>query len=397
MGKRLGKKEKKKREEKIPPFDPARVSGVLGEVERLLDAGTDADIADAVNLLLSQEELVLCGVISELVEKAGPEAATFLERLYSYDLSKRARKEVKKAAFILGQRGIKVQLVEGEKKPVWRLPEKPKPLGAISRIDSSGNYIIIIAVPEIVGMRLVEAVANDMQGVIEIKSNIYRQKFVQRHFQQLTENAESGIVEIDPGYCLNILKELKETQAWSGLPLPEEYGEIMQKLLVSLEELPQNPVYQIVDTKGLEDSRSLVLEGGSLLDSPSFPAWRLPADLLGEYVDKYIAAKESKIIVSQQTESARFDDIFAAAIERIFDTQMRKVFKDRLEKMAYYYAKTGDEYKARVCLATALDIAKGPKGILSDKEPFLVSITRLSIIEAAEKRKTNGEQRIIKP
>jgi len=105
------------------------------------------------------------------------------------------------------------------------------------------------------------------------------------------------------------------------------------------------------------------------LKADVFLGWGVEEERVRSYADAITEAGESKLVLSQVQKEVRVQEIYQRAVTELFGEEERRVYKKRMEEMAYYLLKRGREEEAKVSLAVALDIEKPPTTLQTN--PFL--------------------------
>ena len=107
--------------------------------------------------------------------------------------------------------------------------------------------------------------------------------------------------------------------------------------------------------------------------------------------------EDSPIIMPSQQKEERLDKIHKEMAGKFIDEEKRRLYKRRLEEMAYFLLKTNREDDAQSALAAAL--AFGPEGVPSDKHPFALRLIKegLSVYYSEKKEEKKKSNLIVTP
>ena len=165
-------------------------------------------------------------------------------------------------------------------------------------------------------------------------------------------------MEIPPGYCLELLREMGRKKAPPALEAGlKGFGDLRY-------EGPSPLIYAHVSPDEVRDRPSLLGRIGEIFEIvPFFGFWALEEEKLRPHYEEFRTASESPLALTEAQKAQRFDGIILKALEDLFPEGVRRALKRSLEELALILFQGQGRDKAEVALAAALDVERPPSAL----------------------------------
>ena len=329
-----------------------------------------------------------------------PMSARLLLRMSDVCQHKRVQKTIKRSLYRLRNKGIAVESdSSAEAKSILRPPQPEPPEGFGSGIDFVGQRLLLLAIPQAGrGLIVVRGIVSDTEGIVDFSGEEMPKKGFRDFFKRIKERSPFPIVEMAPSYVGLLFSKAYALTLDKGKKIPQDYPRVKNEIERIKKEHERPLIYSFLSIDMNEDRDSILSKAGELLKADLFLSWGLEEDRIRPYADAVLEAEESKIVLNSNQKEGRIQEVYQKALSELFDENARRLYKRRLEEMAYVLFKLGRQEEAKTSLLTALDIEKPLNPI--QPNPFLFQLVARSILallaEVYEKKK--GEPSfIVKP
>jgi hypothetical protein len=315
----------------------------LARARALARSPKDASSAELANL---SDELAFA-----VIESAVRSREAKLPQALAESARKPLAKAAKKALYQLRSMGVAVP--ENKTAPPTAAPtpkiatveELPSLLSAVS---GSGEQAVVI--PRAVrggGLEILQFVASDEKGLIHLGHGESNRSAYRKQLREIHEGQGAPAIVISQAQANQILAHATALNLQSGTSFPDGTDEALRHLGV----LPRRADLTIPAPEP-EDER-LAIEGAQLHREPEIQAWLPPEEQI-----RFLAAKMDQITHSplQLTEAQRAEQVvhlFRSAARDFFTPPMRKLYADRLWRMADFFEGLGRDKPAKLARAEA--------------------------------------------
>lgn len=328
-------------------------------------------------------------------------AVEFLTRWIGKSTSKNTTKEIRRSLFRLKSKGVPVPDLDDSSPGIFRPPQTTPVQGFASAVDAGGSRMVWIGRPQIPqGMVVFSGTLRDTEGILDFAAFESTRKKFQEFMEQTRRDFLWGVVEADPDYCAALIQEAHETQISLGKKPNPEFLK-MKGLLEPIASLPvRSLIYRYLDEEEIKHRSDLLDRSPSLFETPPFDLWYLEKEEIAKCLSLLEEASHSRILLAPHQQEGRFFEIYRQTVKELFDEKRRLLFRRRLEEMAYFLWKKGDEHSARISLAAGLALTTEDKFL--SPHPFLIELVKRTVLAVQaenqqEKRKENTGGLIIKP
>ncbi|MDI6755382.1 MAG: hypothetical protein QME78_13435 [Thermodesulfobacteriota bacterium] len=350
--------------------------------------------------LCGKEEGLDLALAASLGQWRSPHAADILKRMAAAHPSKALFKTIRKSIFRLQSMGIPVKEISDSSKTVFHPTRLAPSEGFLSPIDPFGNRFIMLFKPQIPqGVALFNTLISDIDGIIGFKALETSRKNADEYLSAFQKEDSFKLVEADPDYCLGLITESYELCKKIGKTPPADFLQL-RPLMGSSPPLPLRPlIYQHLIEEEIQSRPDLLERSASLFQAPFFKDWFLKKEESQKYLDLFKEANTSRLVLTPYQKEGRLLDIYRQAVHELFDESKRMLYRRRLEEMAYYLWKAGQENEARMSLAAALALQEESR--LLSPNPFLLELVKRSLSdrmkEEEEEKKKKIEELIVNP
>ncbi|MBM4330313.1 MAG: hypothetical protein FJ117_03635 [Deltaproteobacteria bacterium] len=350
--------------------------------------------------LCGKEEGLDLALAASLGQWRSPHAADILKRMAAANPSKALFKTIRKSIFRLQSMGISVKEISDRSQAVFHPTRLAPSEGFLSPIDPFGNRFIMLFKPQIPqGVALFNTLISDMDGIIDFNAIETSRKNADEYLSAFQQEYSFKLVEAGPDYCLRLIAESYELGQKIGKTPPADFLKL-RPLMGSSPPFPLRPfIYKHLIEEEIKSRPDLLDQSVSLFQTPFFEDWFLKKEECQKYLDHFKEANASRLVLTPYQKEGRLLDIYRQAVHEIFDESKRMIYRRRLEEMAYYLWKAGQENEARMSLAAALALREESR--LLSPNPFLLELVKRSLNdlmkEEEEEKKRKEEELIIKP
>lgn len=330
-----------------------------------------------------------------------PVSASVLERLASTASDKNVKREIKRSLFKLAQRGIPgtEREVELDRPSKANFSLAPEIEGYLSPVDGGGNYLLVLAKPQIGGgLLVIQAAVNDRHGLHRLGGNVIRRKEFRQMMNDMKSQHQISMVRIPWEYADWRLHAAYEQARAAGTEGIEDYPKLRSHLTTSEVKEQPHPVFSHIDSQVAAETAQFDA-ARRLLEEPEFGMWIIEEDLLAPYIERTVALQESRIVLNASQKEERLLTIVKDAVQGIFlDETMGPIFERRLEDVALHFVLSQRQEQAVAVLGVALGLARKELGGLLGT-PLLEDLVRRSLVlyMAREKENLPEPSLIIKP
>jgi len=163
------------------------------------------------------------------------------------------------------------------------------------------------------------------------------------------------VVEVDATYVAFLLSQAYGLTMSRGSKPPEEYVSFKAEIENLKKEGSQALIYSHLKMEEIREDDRLLRMIPELLKADVFLGWSIEEERVQSYADAITEAGESKLVLTPVQREVRVQEIYQRAVAELFGEDERRVYKRRMEEMAYYLLKRGREDEAKGSLAVALD------------------------------------------
>jgi hypothetical protein len=372
--------------------DPESAAAALqdvppGEARRVLNSIASDLGAQAVLLLRALALEPQGGVALHAVEALGSirdtAAAAALQRV-SVDASDNAlRKAARRALHRLASRGINPPPTETKVVVAGRRRGHAPVYGSYaSFIDGAGHRAIWMALESGGGLDLVTALISDTSGILDTRVYETDRASFQREVQRVMHEETFLWAEVPADYCRHLLEEAHARNAAKRASIPLEYLAWRDRIGRPEEQYDQPLAYRAINAAEVRWDPRYLDSSPSLFELRPFQSWLLDEDELAEFIRDRTVASRSGLVLAGANEQARERMIVEGAVQKLFDSTRRALYKRRLEEAAYLLWRLDRGYQARQALAAAL--AMEPAGRSMSDNPFVRRMVTWSLDVASE-------------
>jgi hypothetical protein len=361
-------KKKKQKKQKAP--DKLLLSAEdKSRLETLLENLQDIDSSKIKEHIQSPE------VAQALVQKMPPEhpnTVAILASLREAFDQKNVQKEIKRALFKLGRKGVRIPEEDQQGNTPFQMKrtDSDEPDVYLGPVDGSGGRVIFLAVPRIPkGYDIGMGVINDEHGFLEFVSGTYSKKQMKEVKAMFFEQV-SPLIETSLSHAASVLESVHSRAVGGQTEATNNYLQLRPLILNKTSPLERPFIYDFLPSEepdSLTDSRIQKLLSHKLLET-----WVVPPEEIRPLMEEITKTEESPLVMSEVQKTNRLDEIKDKALDDLYPDEKRALLKARLEEMSFVFYKLGEEEYARLSLAAALSLAE--KDTMLRVNPFLKAL-----------------------
>ena len=303
----------------------------------------------------------------------GAEALPALSALTAAGGDRAVRRAARRALYRLSQQGVTPPPRPAPKPVVERQPERAA-RAWLSGIDGSGARAAWILFEGGLGSTaLCSLIVNDTVGIVDVAGGEITKKRLEAELAALRASQKLPWVETGPARVVGLVAEALALHREKGTAPPGAFAR-WQRLFENAAG-PEPPVLPAPDPARVEQS-------AGLLELPELAGWFLdPEPVQGDAVE-LLAARESRLVVSDQIKAEREAAIVGRVIERELAPEARQRWARRLAEMALVFDATGRPEPAALARAAAAELADPAADPL--RHPFAQGLARRALEVAGE-------------
>lgn len=305
---------------------------------------------------------------------ADTDSVEALQRLERESADKGVRKAVKRALYRLEQRGMKPATA-----PIVPATPVLAPTieGWLSPVDGHGDQLVWLVKPRADGVAHLFAVINDPEGLLEVELNAVNRKALKQARQQLAEKHELHMVAADWRYCDFLIHRAFEWARARGTPMHGDYPALRTQIAREPAPEAMEPlVFTRLDRDAVRADLAALAQSADLLQEKELRTWFLNAEEARPYLEDVSGAQESPLVLSPVQQEDRVRRVLEGALSERFSGARGESYVRRLYDIAYFFAVTNREARARQALAAALALADGTRPV---EIPFCDNMVRASL------------------
>jgi hypothetical protein len=300
----------------------------------------------------------------------------------------------------LKSKGIRVEeAATGMGRSILRPPPVEPSRGFGGPIDPVGERVLLLAIPhQGRGWTVVQGVASDRTGLANFSGGEIGRKGFRSLLEEIREEGPAPVVEMDAPHVAFLLTQAYELTLSRGGTAQQEYASFKAEIESLKKGKDQCPVYSHLRAEEIPEDDRLLRKVPELLKDGVFLGWGIEEERIRPYTEALSDAGESRLVLTQVQKEIRVQEIYQRAVAELFGEDERRLYRKRMEEMAYYLLKRGREEDAKVSLAVALDLERPPTAFQAS--PFLVQLVTQSIhriLDEKRAEKSEAASFIVKP
>ena len=287
------------------------------------------------------------------------EASVFL--LSAIDLGfneKGVKKAVKRALYRLDKRGVRVEAFYDAREknfapPALKRVQREVPVAYLGPVGVRGVRSVLIVMPRAVkgqdaGMGLV----SDEEGFLQFVCGGFSRKRVRQMKESLSQDA-GPLIETSLSHAATILEEAYGCQPELKSEAPMRYLELRPRLLEETSLLERPVIYDFMTEDSISDEIPTDSRLKRLFDHDLMGSWLIDLERLRPFLEDFMRVEESPIVLSGAQKADRALQIRDKGLEELFSRSRQALLKHRLEEMAYFFSRLGQEEYSGLSLAAA--------------------------------------------
>jgi hypothetical protein len=308
-----------------------------------------------------------------------PEAVPALLAVREAFPQKNVQKAIKKTIFKFKQKGISLPDLESEKGPsiLTRTLEVADPSAFLGPIDGTGSRGVLLILPQVPkGVDVGMGAVSDELGFIQFFVGRYSNKRL-KEVKEIFFSSFDNAVETPISHAATLL-ERAYSKSEEGLnELSRGYLQLRPWILENVSLLEQSPVHDLIPLDSISEGTLTSSQIERLLAHELMKTWIIDPEKIKPLMEDIQKVKESRILVSDAQKTDQINEAKRKSISEIYSGDKRLLMKWRLEEMAYFFFKLGEEEMARLSLAAAQSLDEKDSSLLIN--PFLEAIMERSL------------------
>ena len=220
---------------------------------------------------------------------------------------------------------------------------------------------------------LCSLIVNDAAGVLEVAGGGITKRRLEAELTALRSSQKLPWVECDPARARGLVAEALALHRAQGTAPPDAFARWSR--LFDGADPPAPPALPAADP-------ALVERSAALAELPEMAGWFLDPEAVQTDAVELLAARASRLVVSDQVKAEREDAIVGRVIERELGPEARRRWARRLAEMALVFDATGRADLG--ALARAAAAALGDPDVDPRRHPFARALAQRALELAAE-------------
>ncbi len=328
-----------------------------------------------IHQLIEDEGVNFSAFIIKIVERDGDEAriilkfvtdysevdsVKILEKVYQQTGMKEISKIIKKLTHSLKQKGLEVPVTLGAEPQtgsVFKTVSLPEPSAVISSVDPEGFRLIFMVKPVTTyEFKVFNIITNDMKGIHEIEViNAFR-KECQHFVDKLFSSEKTDFLEIPPESAAFLVEEAcRITQENNNIISANiSQWKTMFSDLIAAKKGPM--IYGCLNKEKIASKEYLLSQMEDLLNKTDIALWFVISKEAKEQWMKMTNILYSPLVLSDVQKQERISEFHRNTVTLFFDKSRIKVYKRRLEEIAFFLYKKGKTDLAETALSAACSL-----------------------------------------
>ncbi len=390
-----------------------------------LPGNSGKDYLEIIDEYYRKPATVRAGILCQLVDEEGIKAADFfvkiiekekgeaglvlkaidgcsglnslkiLEEVFRKTKLKEIGKTIRKTVHALKQKGIKASVEISSPRPassVFKTIVLPESRAIISDVDAEGFRLVFMMKPVTTyEYKLFNIIINDIKGIHEIEVINSFRKECQKFVDSLFENKKTEFLEVSPSAAVYIVEEACTITEKNGASLS---ANILQWRTVfsDLAGLCKTPlIYDCVEKEGFVCANYDSVQLDEVFKNTNIVFWYIMSEQAKEDWSKLTKILNSSIVLSEIQKKEQMSGLAVESAAVFFDPERLKVFKRRLEEMAFFQYEKGCKDIARTVLCVAAHIGKDQ--VVPEEELFCTEIISRGFEIFQQSFKSNANDR----
>lgn len=308
----------------------------------------------------AQTDLAIIFLLGKIADSA---AVDVLAAWEAEARDKALKKEIRRSLFKLSQKGLAVP----EAKPgggVAAVPSGAEIEGYMSAVDGSGGRLVwIVKVQPGQGLRTIQAMLTDKDGLLRIGGAQIRRRDMRGMFREIKEKHGISMVPVPWEYADAMIYDAYERARERGQSGLENFHQLRAPFDAARPRSQEHPIYRRLDAGAVRDG-AWREQSRRLLEEPELRFWILDEEWVRPYLAQLEEAQTSRLVLNPAQKEERLAGIVRDAVRSLCTGEMAGFLQRRLEDMALYFAETGRESAATLSLAVAVQVGTGDPGPL---------------------------------
>jgi hypothetical protein len=344
-----------------------------------------------------QIDLAVAFALGRVLDSTAVEALAEIEKQAT---DKETKKEIKRALFKLGQRGLRIPHEDvRENKPAAFFSRATDIDAYMSAVDGDGGRLVWIAKPQPNhGLQVIQGMLNDRDGLLRVGGMHLRRKELRKMVQDIKEQHDVSMIPVPWEFADRIIYQGYEKAKARGQSGLENFHELRSIIETAKPKEQPHPIYEKLDAAQVRDG-AWREQSRRLLDEPELRYWILTDDWVQAFVAQLQEAQTSRLVLNPLQKQERFSAIAREAVKALCSGENGSLFRRRMEDMALYFVETNRPDRGKLALAVALQVGEGDPGPLDVS--FLTGLMQktFAFYMSEDKAKDKEEQSslIIKP
>jgi hypothetical protein len=301
-----------------------------------------------VERLRGLSEVALDGALRAFAGEHGADALPALLALAASPGERVVRRAAKRALYRLSQRGIAPPARPAPRPVVEYQPDRAT-RAWISGIDGSGSRAAwILFEGGLGGARLCSLIVNDTVGIVEVAGGEITKKRLEAELVALRASQKLPWLETEPARGTGLVAEALALHRATGTSPPAAFGR--WERLFETATVPAPPPLPPADP-------ALVERSAELLELPELAGWFFEPEAVQADALELLAARTSRLVVSDQVKAERQDAIVDRVVERELTPEARRRWARRSAEMAFVFDATARPAPAALARAAAAQLA----------------------------------------
>ena len=364
-----------------------------------IDAPTIATIASLENSIGKSPETDIAAVFL-LGKIAAHESVDLLRRIDKAAGDKDVKKEIKRALFKLGQKGLAIaDDTPEEKKPATLFERTPDIEGYMSAVDGGGGRLIwIVRTQPSHGLQVIQAMLHEREGLLRFGAVQMKRKELRAMTDEIKKQHGVSMIAIPWRFADQIIYDGYEKAKARGQSGLENFHDVRSLIATGKPKPVTHPVYAKLGAGDLRDG-AWREQSRRLLDEPELRYWIVIDDGLKRYLEQIEDARTSPLVLNPVQKEERLAAIVRDAVKSLCAGESGKAFQQRMEDTALYFAETQRMEQAKLALAVSQQVGEGDPGPLDIS--FLTGLMQKSFAFYMSQQKAQQDEAqsslIIKP
>jgi hypothetical protein len=345
-------------------------------------------------------ELDPLGEVEQLVATREAKSAVRLAELTGSS-DKAVAKAARRGLYLLKQAGIEIPKSDSPTTTTAAATPAPANKAYLTSPDGNGSQMLLFVQDDQWGGSpwLITFLVSYGSGLKDLGASKLSRKEIAESLDELRSRPGRLLVEADVDYARWLLQQAVEINRRESISIPQGYSDDLKRVGLPQRTFDAPLIYDLIDIGQVREDATIDRDPEKLFGIEIFKTWLINLRVMDPWVEKYMAAFDTKLALDESQLKQRGDAVIDEAADTVLADEGAPIYRRLLEEAALVLFMSGDQGAARQALyhATSLENVERPHS-----NPFLRALTERTIyliialiVEEEEEARGSGNMGLV--